>query len=130
MNAGFEKEDVVMKGGDFMIKIKRVYDPPAPDDGKRILVDRLWPRGVKKELAHVDEWVKDIAPSTGLRTWFGHDPSRWEEFRNRYIRELRTKPELVRQLRQEAKEGTVTLVFAAKDYDHANAVVLKEVLSH
>jgi len=113
-----------------MIKIKRVYDPPAPDDGKRILVDRLWPRGVKKEQAHVDEWVKEIAPSTGLRTWFAHDPSRWKEFRDRYIRELRTKQELVRQLRQEAKQGTVTLVFAAKDPDHANAVVLKEVLSH
>jgi uncharacterized protein YeaO (DUF488 family) len=113
-----------------MVKIKRVYDPPAPDDGKRILVDRLWPRGVKKEQARLDAWVKEIAPSTGLRTWFAHDPSRWKDFRDRYIRELRTKPELVRQLRQEAKEGTVTLVFAAKDCDHANAVVLKEVLSH
>ena len=113
-----------------MIKIKRVYDPPAPDDGKRILVDRLWPRGIKKGQARVDAWVKEIAPSTWLRTWFGHDPSRRREFRDRYIRELRTKPELVRQLRQEAKEGTVTLVFSAKDCDHANAVVLKEVLSH
>ncbi len=113
-----------------MIKIKRAYDPPAVDDGKRILVDRLWPRGIKKEDLHVDEWLKDIAPSNGLRTWFGHDPSRWKEFRDRYIRELRTKQELVKQLRREAKEGTVTLVFAAKDCEHANAVVLKEVLSH
>lgn len=113
-----------------MIKIKRVYDPPAPDDGKRILIDRLWPRGIKKEQARVDAWVKDIAPSNGLRTWFGHDPSKCREFRDRYIRELRTKQELVEQLRHDAKEGTVTLVFAAKDSEHANAVVLKEVLSH
>ncbi|HSQ77256.1 MAG TPA: DUF488 family protein [Nitrospirota bacterium] len=113
-----------------MVKIKRVYDPPAPADGKRILVDRLWPRGIKKEEAHVDEWLKDIAPSAGLRTWFNHDPSKWREFRDRYIRELRTKQELVKKLRLDAKKGTVTLVFAAKDSDHANAVVLREVLRH
>ena len=113
-----------------MVKIKCVYDPPAPDDGKRILVDRLWPRGIKKEDLHVDEWLRDIAPSDRLRTWFGHDPSKWMEFRDRYIRELRTNQELVKQLRQDAKKGTVTLVFAARDSEHANAVVLKEVLSH
>lgn len=113
-----------------MIKIKRVYDPPAPDDGKRILIDRLWPRGIKKEQACVDSWVKDIAPSNELRTWFGHEPSKWREFRSRYIRELRTKQDLVEQLRRDAKNGTVTLLFAAKDSEHANVVVLKEVLSH
>jgi uncharacterized protein YeaO (DUF488 family) len=113
-----------------MVKIKRVYDPPAQDDGKRVLVDRLWPRGIKKEPAHVDEWVKDIAPSNELRTWFGHDPSKWREFRDRYLRELRIKQELVEQLRHDAEKGTVTLLFAAKDCEHVNAVVLKEVLSH
>ena len=113
-----------------MIKIKRVYDPPAQDDGKRVLVDRLWPRGIKIEQAHVDEWVKDIAPSNGLRTWFSHDPSKWREFRDRYIRELRTKQGLVDELRHDSKKGTVTLLFAAKDCEHVNAVVLKEVLSH
>lgn len=112
-----------------MVKLKRVYDPPSPDDGKRILVDRLWPRGIKKDDARIDEWLKEIAPSNELRTWFGHDPSKWKEFKNRYIRELKTKQELVKRLRQEAKKNTVTLLFAAKDTKHDNAVVLREVLS-
>ena len=106
-----------------MVKIKRVYDPPAQDDGKRVLVDRLWSRGIKKEQAHVDEWVKDIAPSNELRTWFGHDPSKWREFRDRYLRELRIKQEPVEQLRHDAEKGTVTLLFAAEDCEHVNAVV-------
>jgi uncharacterized protein YeaO (DUF488 family) len=112
-----------------VVKLKRVYDPPSPDDGKRILVDRLWPRGIKKDDARIDEWLKEIAPSNELRTWFGHDPSKWKEFKNRYIRELKTKQELVKRLRQEAKKNTVTLLFAAKDTKHDNAVVLREVLS-
>ncbi len=113
-----------------MIRIKRIDEPPEPDDGKRILVDRRWPQWIKKEEALIDEWLRDIAPSTALRTWFGRDPSRWKEFRDRYIRELRTKQELVKRLRQEVKKGAVTLLFATMDSKGVNAVVLREVLSH
>jgi uncharacterized protein YeaO (DUF488 family) len=112
-----------------MVKIKRVYDPPLPGDGKRILVDRLWPRGIKKTEAHVDEWLKDIAPSNELRAWYGHEPAKWQEFRSRYLKELRNNPELVTRLKQEGKKGTLTLLFAAKDSEHSNAAVLKELLS-
>jgi uncharacterized protein YeaO (DUF488 family) len=115
--------------GAIMIRIKRMYDPPAADDGRRVLVDRLWPRGVSKEKARIDEWVKEIAPSDDLRTWFGHDPGRWEEFRKRYREELEGHGELLESLRTEAGKGTVTLLFAAKDAEHNNAVVLAEILS-
>lgn len=111
-----------------MVRIKRVYDEPAAEDGQRILVDRLWPRGISKDKAHIDEWLKEIAPSDELRKWFGHDPARWEEFRERYRQELEAKAELVAGLRELAAEGTVTLLFAAKDEEHNNAVVLKEML--
>lgn len=111
-----------------MIKLKRIYDPVSPDDGKRILVDRLWPRGIKKDKTVIDEWLKDIAPSDELRKWFSHDPSKWYEFKKRYIKELRSKPELIERLRKEAKREKVTLLFSAKDVEHNNAVVLKEVL--
>ena len=111
-----------------MVRIKRVYDPAAPGDGKRILVDRLWPRGIKKEDAGIDEWLKDIAPSTELREWFSHDPAKWEEFKRRYKKELEDKKDLVSALRAEAGKGTVTLLFAAKDTEHVNAAALKEVL--
>ena len=111
-----------------MIAIKRIYDPPAPSDGRRILVDRLWPRGVAKEAAKLDEWLKEIAPSDELRTWFGHDPARWEEFRARYREELHGHAELIERLRAEAKKGVVTLLFAARDEEHNNAVVLKELI--
>lgn len=111
-----------------MIKIKRVYDPPSKDDGKRILVDRLWPRGINKEKAKIDEWLKDIAPSDELRKWFSHEPSRWQEFRARYRKELKGKTALIERIRKEAKKGTVTLLFAAKDREHNNAIVLKEVI--
>ena len=111
------------------VKIKRVYEPPSPADGRRILVDRLWPRGMKKEEAHLDEWLKDIAPSNELRQWYGHDVSRWREFKARYIKELKSKPELVKRLKTEAQKGPITLVFSAKEVEHGNAVVLKEVLS-
>lgn len=111
-----------------MIKTKRVYDPVSPGDGKRILVDRLWPRGIKKEETKIDEWMKDIAPSTDLRKWFAHDPTKWTEFKKRYINELKKKSELVERLRTEAQKGTITLLFAAKDVEHDNAVVLKELI--
>ena len=112
-----------------MVRIKRIYDPPAPEDGSRILVDRLWPRGVAKEAARIDEWLKEVAPSDGLRRWFSHDPARWEEFRECYLAELQEQRNIVERLRAEAKKGTVTLLFAARDTEHNNAVVLKEMLS-
>ena len=111
-----------------MIRIKRVYDPVGHDDGRRVLVDRLWPRGVAKDEARIDEWLKEVAPSDELRKWFGHDPAKWEEFRTRYRQELKPHGELLERLRSEARKGTVTLLFAAKDVEHNNAVVLKEML--
>ena len=111
-----------------MVKIKRVYDSASPDDGKRILVDLLWPRGLKKEDAAIDEWLKEIAPSGELRKWFGHDPEKWRDFRSRYRGELKKKTGIVERLRQEARTRTVTLLFAARDVEHNNAVVLKEII--
>jgi uncharacterized protein YeaO (DUF488 family) len=111
-----------------MIKIKRIYDPVSPKDGKRILVDRLWPRGIKKDEAKIDKWLKDIAPSNELRQWFSHDPSKWEEFKKRYKKELKNKSEMLETIREKAKISTITLLFAAKDMEHNNAVVLKEKL--
>jgi uncharacterized protein YeaO (DUF488 family) len=108
--------------------LKRVYDPATAQDGTRILVDRLWPRGVRKEDAAIDRWMKEIAPSSALRKWFGHDPERWEAFRERYIEELEEIPEVVEELADEVRKGRVTLVFAAKDRVHVHARVLKEVL--
>lgn len=110
------------------IRVKRAYDPPARDDGFRVLVDRVWPRGVGKDRLKVDEWLKEIAPSTTLRKWFGHDPAKWEAFQDRYRHELDSQSEPVTHLRQKAKEGDVTLVFSAKDPQHNNAVALKEYL--
>jgi uncharacterized protein YeaO (DUF488 family) len=111
-----------------MIGVKRIYDPPSASDGRRVLVDRLWPRGVSRDEAKVDEWLKEIAPSDELRMWFGHDPAKWAEFRTRYRRELKPHGELLDRLRAEAHKGPVTLLFAAKDEEHNNAVVLKELL--
>ena len=111
------------------VKIKRVYDAPDGDDGTRILVDRLWPRGLTKERACVDVWLKDIAPSTELRKWFGHDPAKWEQFRERYHRELEANVNLVSLLKEKLKGGAVTLLFAAKDAEHNEAVVLQEWLN-
>jgi len=113
-----------------VVKTKRVYDPASQSDGKRILIDRLWPRGIRKEAAKIDEWMREIAPSDDLRKWFAHDPAKWPEFKRRYLNELKKKSELVEKLRAEAKKGTVTLLFAAKDIEHDNAVVLKEVIDH
>lgn len=109
-----------------MIRIKRVYEQPDKHDGRRILVDRLWPRGLTKEKASIDLWLKDIAPSTGLRKWFGHNPGRWGEFRERYLAELKVNSEQIRMLKQELDKGVVTLVYAAKDEEHNEAVVIQE----
>lgn len=111
------------------VKLKRAYDPSSANDGKRILIDRLWPRGLKKADAAIDEWMKDVAPSATLRKWFGHDPARWPEFRRRYLRELGQHHEEVDRLRTLARQGPITLVFAARDEAHNDAVVLKELLS-
>lgn len=111
-----------------MIKLKRVYETPSRTDGQRILVERLWPRGLTKQKARVDLWLKEIAPSPELRTWFGHDPAKWEQFRKLYQAELQCKDELIKLLRQKAKQGTVTLVFAARDEEHSSAVVLRRFL--
>ena len=108
-----------------MIKLKRVYEDPSPQDGLRVLVERLWPRGLSKERAAVDLWLKDVAPSPELRKWFGHDPARWEQFQKRYRQELREKKDAVRLLKQKEKKGTVTLVYAARDEEHNGALVLK-----
>jgi uncharacterized protein YeaO (DUF488 family) len=110
------------------VRLKRAYELPAPDDGMRILIDRLWPRGIKKTDAAIDEWMKEIAPSTELRKWFGHDPERWHEFRRRYQSEVRQHPDELDRLRALAQHGRITLVFAAHDEAHNDAVVLKDLL--
>lgn len=110
------------------VKIKRVYKQPTVDDGQRILIDRLWPRGLTKEKARVDLWLKDIAPSTELRAWFGHDPTKWSEFQRRYQKELESNAEVVTQLCKVLKSGPATLVYGAKDEVHNDAVVLKAYL--
>lgn len=111
------------------IRIKRAYDPPEAADGFRVLVDRLWPRGIKTEDAHVDLWMRDVSPSTELREWFGHDPERWDEFKERYERELKDHGELLDLLIDTEKHRkTVTLVYGARDTEHNQAVVLRSVL--
>ena len=111
------------------IRIKRAYEEPDREDGTRILVDRLWPRGLTKEKARVDLWLKDVAPSTELRKWFAHDPDKWAEFRSRYREELKGNKEQLSLLRQEAAKGTVTLVYGAKDQLHNEAVILQRLLT-
>jgi uncharacterized protein YeaO (DUF488 family) len=110
------------------IRLKRAYDPPEHSDGYRILVDRLWPRGVSKEEARLDEWARELAPSSELRKWFGHDPARFDEFRRRYTEELAAHDEKLRELRRRARGATVTLVYGARDTEHNDAVVLAELL--
>ncbi len=112
------------------VRIKRAYQAAAAGDGTRILVDRLWPRGVRKADAGIAEWMKDIAPSDELRKWFGHDPGRWEEFRRRYRAQLAGKEDLIAQLRELARKGPLTLVYSAHDEAHNQAVVLRETLLH
>ena len=109
------------------ISLKRAYEPPAETDGMRVLVDRLWPRGVTKSRARIDLWLKDLAPSTELRKWFGHDPEKWPEFRKRYRAELKGNPALA-ELREQSRQRDITLVYAARDELHNDAVVLKQVL--
>jgi uncharacterized protein YeaO (DUF488 family) len=119
-----------MKTEKGMVKIKRIYDPVSRDDGSRILVDRLWPRGLRKGDVKIDEWLKEIAPSNELRRWFGHDPAKWQQFRKKYSAELADKSELLEKLKASARKGTITLLFAAKDVAHNNAFVLKELIEH
>lgn len=111
------------------VKIKRVYLPASPDDGARVLVDRVWPRGVSRDAAALASWSKDVAPSTALRKWFGHDPARWPEFRERYRAELAANPGPVATLKTMLRVGPLTLVYGAHDEEHNNAVVLAEYLA-
>ena len=111
------------------IRIKRAYEEPDREDGTRILVDRLWPRGLTKEKARVDLWLKDVAPSTELRKWFAHDPAKWTEFQSRYQEELKRNKEQFSLLRQETAKGTITLVYGAKDQQHNEAVILQRLLT-
>ena len=112
----------------FDIKLKRAYEPHSAGDGTRILIDRLWPRGVTKKEGAVDHWFRDIAPSTELRRWFGHDVNRWDEFRRRYTSELKHHGEQLDELRRLARKGPLTLVFGARDEEHNDAVVLRHFL--
>lgn len=112
------------------LNLKRVYEPVQATDGVRFLVERLWPRGVSKHAAKLDGWLKDAAPSDALRKWYGHDPKKWEEFRRRYFAELSRAPDCVEPIREAARKGVVTLVFAAKDPELSNARALKEFLEH
>jgi len=111
------------------LRIKRIYDPPSPDDGARILVDRIWPRGVSKDAAQLAEWLKEIAPSTGLRQWFHRDATQWTEFGRRYRAELDANPDAVNRLRKHLKEGPVTLLYAARDRERNHAIVLAKYLT-
>ena len=110
------------------VRLKRAYEPADTVDGRRVLIDRLWPRGVSREQARLDEWARELSPSTELREWFGHDPTRFAEFRRRYTIELAAQKPKLRELRRRARQGTLTLVYAAGDTEHNDAVVLAEVL--
>lgn len=111
------------------VNFKRAYEEPSAQDGFRILIDRLWPRGLTKEKAAIDLWLKDIAPSTELRKWFNHDPEKWKDFQKKYRSEIKTNPECLGQIKDKMKEGKVTLVYSAKDEAHNDAVVLAEFLN-
>lgn len=112
------------------LNLKRAYDPPSRSDGSRVLVDRLWPRGIGKEELRIDLWAKDLAPSAGLRKWFGHDPAKWKEFTRRYHAELGQNPDAIGPVLALMRQGDVTLVFAAKDAEISNAAALKQYLEH
>ncbi len=116
----------IVKAGS--IKLRRAYDPAERTDGVRILVDRLWPRGLSRDDACIDQWVKDLAPSNELRKWFGHDPARWDEFRDRYVVELNRHSDQMKELRELARKGPITLVYSAHDEVHNNAVVLRDFI--
>jgi uncharacterized protein YeaO (DUF488 family) len=111
------------------IQLKRAYEKPTPEDGTRILVDRLWPRGLSKKKAAIDQWFKEIAPSTELRKWFAHDPARWQEFRRRYVAELQDHADELGEIRRRARTNRITLVYAARDELHNEAVVLRDILT-
>jgi uncharacterized protein YeaO (DUF488 family) len=111
-----------------MIKLKRVYEPASPDDGVRILVERLWPRGIKKIALKLDTWLKDVAPSDGLRRWFGHEPKKWNDFRNRYFAELEANYQTWESVAKAARRRRVTLIYSSHDTEHNNAVALKDYL--
>ena len=113
-----------------MIRLKRIYDEPSQEDGIRILVDKLWPRGVSKDKAELDMWLKEVAPSDDLRKWFSHDPGKWKEFKERYFKELDQKTEYVDQIIERAEDNDVTLLYAAKDEEYNNAVVLMEYVKN
>jgi len=113
-----------------MLNVKRVYEPPARADGARFLVERLWPRGMRKEALQMKAWLKDVAPSDALRRWFGHDPAKWDEFRRRYFAELKGHDEAVRPILEASTHGSATLLFSAHDTEHNNAVALAEYLRH
>ncbi|ABK19401.1 DUF488 domain-containing protein [Syntrophobacter fumaroxidans] len=113
-----------------MIRVKRVYESPRADEGARFLVERLWPRGMRKESLHMDAWLKDVAPSDALRRWFGHDPAKWIEFRERYFAELDGKPDAIQPIVEAARKGNVTLLYSAHDTEFNNAAALKEYLSN
>ena len=110
-----------------MIKVKRVYDPSGSGDGTRFLVERFWPRGMRKESLHMEAWLKDVAPSDSLRRWFGHDPAKWIEFRDRYFAELEGEPDAIQPIVEAAGKGNVTLLYSAHDTEHNNAAALKRV---
>jgi uncharacterized protein YeaO (DUF488 family) len=111
-----------------MIKLKRAYEKESPDDGTRLLVERLWPRGIKKSALNLDNWLREAGPSTSLRHWFGHDPAKWDQFRHRYFAELDERPSTWEPIVQSARRGTVTLLYSSHDTEHNNAVALKEYL--
>ena len=111
-----------------MLKTKRVYEPAERSDGVRFLVDRLWPRGIKKEVLEMKAWLKDVAPSPELRKWFAHDPAKWQEFQRRYRKELEANPDAWQPILEAAKKGNVTLLYSARDTEHNSAVLLKEFL--
>ncbi|MGA2050659.1 MAG: DUF488 domain-containing protein [Terracidiphilus sp.] len=112
------------------IQLKRVYDPLGNEDGSHFLVERLWPRGIKKSALANAQWIKDVAPSTELREWFHHDPGRWEEFRKRYFAELKSRPDALQPILDAARKGEVTLLYSSRDTEHNNAIALKEYLEH
>jgi uncharacterized protein YeaO (DUF488 family) len=112
-----------------MIRLKRAYEAASPDDGVRFLVERLWPRGIRKTELRIDGWLKDVAPSDTLRRWFGHDPDKWEEFQRRYAAELESRPEALSPIQSAARHGRVTLIYSAHDTEHNNAVALKQYIA-
>jgi uncharacterized protein YeaO (DUF488 family) len=114
--------------GDVMIQLKRAYEPPSEQDGYRVLIDRIWPRGVKKEELAVDTWLKEIAPSSDLRRWFNHEPQKWQEFCTRYKAELKDRQDVIEFLKEQSKDGVLTLIFGAKEIRYNNAVALKHYL--